>query len=90
MKMIQTDTTYGRPTYEIFYDGQLPVEYDGTYGVVTIPRRKIHWSNELLLRGYEFVNEDAVEEEAPSVVEETRSEEAPKRASTARKKAKNG
>ena len=63
MKMIQTETTFGRPNVEIFYDGQLNVVYDGTYGVVNIPPSKVHWSDQLLLRGY-VVMEEKVETEA--------------------------
>ena len=77
MKMRQGPTAFGMPDNVIFYDGQLPVDYTSGVGVVSIPKGKEHWVNELLLAGYE-------------PVEETNSGEAPKRASTTRRKAKNG
>lgn len=66
--MIQTDRTFGRPNVEIFYDGQLKVVYDDTYGVVNIPASKAHWSNELLLRGYKAVEEEVGTEEDKAFV----------------------
>lgn len=71
MKMTQTDICDGMPNLEIFYDGQLRVDYsNGTYGVVDIPRKKIHWRDALLMRGYRDLPEEVQAEaeiETPKV-----------------------
>jgi hypothetical protein len=82
MKMTQTEICDGMPSLEIFYDGQLRVDYSGgTFGVVDIPRKKIHWRDALLMRGYRDLPE--APDETP-VVEDN---ETPK--ATRRKKVNN-
>jgi hypothetical protein len=66
MKMIQTPNCYGMPDYEIFYDGQLRVVNQ----IVEIPEKKLHWADQLLMRGYEPLVEI---EESPAEIEEARS-----------------
>jgi hypothetical protein len=57
MKMIQTEICAGRPNTEIFYDGQIRVDYSqGTFGVADVPRKD--WQNALIMRGYRALVEE--------------------------------
>ena len=48
MRMIQTEYPCDQPWVEIFYDGQVKVENN----VVSIPRKRAHWRDVLLTRGF--------------------------------------
>lgn len=60
MRMVQTEISAGRPSVEIFYDGQIPVDYnEGTFGIVDVPYA--HWRDVLIMRGYRDVEDHVTE-----------------------------
>lgn len=89
MKMIQTMYPSVQPWVEVFYDGQARVENN----IIEVPKRKSHWRDALIVRGFSDLEEPQVEGESPPTVEASEEvkekQPTPKKQTRSRKKVSN-
>lgn len=77
MKMRQTFAPSVHPWEEVFYDGQALV----VGNIITLPKGKEHWANELYFRGFELIQEET---------QDVAAEATPQPATRNKRKVKNG